>query len=109
MPPNDSIAGTRLVLQFLTVEQFNLSPMRLDDSGVLKPGCYLRDGRSSHPEHPTQELMSEWNYVAPGRVTRLQKPTGQSLRDGVQGITCRSLLNLTELKFRISDDKLADP
>ena len=27
----------------------------------------------------------------------------------VQGITCRSLLNLTELKLCISDDKLAQP
>jgi hypothetical protein len=27
----------------------------------------------------------------------------------VQGIACRRLLNLTELKFRISDDKFADP
>jgi hypothetical protein len=53
--------------------------------------------------------MRERDEVGPGFVTRLQKPTAQSLGHLVQRIASRRLLNLTELKLGISDDKRAQP
>jgi hypothetical protein len=77
MLSNDFVTDTRAFLQFVPLEQLDLPPMRLDDPGVLKRGRYLREGRSSDPKHPAQELMSERDDVGAGLVTRLQKPTAK--------------------------------
>jgi hypothetical protein len=75
MLSNDFVTDTRAFLQFVPFEQLDLPPMRLDDLSVLKLGRYLRDGRSSNPEHSAQEFMGERDNIAPGLVARLQKPT----------------------------------
>jgi hypothetical protein len=107
--PNNLIACARSFLEAVALEKRYLAPMGLDQPISLQLGCHLRYGCPSHAEHAAQELMRERDDIAVGLVACLQQPSTQATGHFVQSIARRGLLDLAELKLRVSDDQLTNP
>jgi hypothetical protein len=92
--PYDAITFASLPFDSPTVEDRNLTAMRRHEACCLKRTERFRDGRSPHPEHDSQQFVSQSQFIGSHSVVGHQKPPATSAFEFMQAIAGHRLRNL---------------